>query len=186
MRTAKKEVLYHYSFIGQDLFLSIENLLFSSNSSVFIVPHVCNNMDVFGGGFTAGISQYYPNVKENYHMLGPSFLKKNLGHTQFIVAKENKKNNNKIIFANMIAQNGVISKTNPRPLNYLALCRSMVAVATYIKNNIDPHEQQTQIHCPKFGSGLAGGNWHFIQNLIEDIWTDVDVFVYDIDRKRRS
>lgn len=182
MKTSKKEFLF--SPINQDLFLSIEELLISLNSTTIIVPHVCNNADIFGGGFTAGIVKYYPIVRDNYHMLGLSFLKKNLGHVQFIVAKENKKNNNKIIFANMIAQNGTISRNNPRSLNYLALCKSMVSVSSYIKNNIDPNEQQAQIHCPKFGSGLAGGNWNFIQDLISDIWSDLDIFIYDNSKRK--
>jgi hypothetical protein len=163
----------------EDLFLSIDKLFYSLNSTSIIVPHICNNIDVFGGGFTAGIVQHYPIVEDNYHMLGPSFLRKNLGHTQFIVARENKKNNNKIIFANMISQNGTMSRNNPRPLNYLALCKSMVSVVSYTKTNIDSNEQQVQIHCPKFGSGLAGGNWAFIQDLISDIWSGLNVFVYD-------
>lgn len=177
MRITKKD--NSFPCINQDLFLSIENLISSLNSTTIIIPHVCNNADIFGGGFTAGIVKRYPVVQDNYHMLGLSFLKKNFGHTQFILAKENKRNNNKIIFANMIAQNGTISKNNPRPLNYLALCKSMVSVSNYIKTNIDTNEQEVQIHAPKFGSGLAGGNWNFIKDLISDIWSEYNIFIYD-------
>lgn len=160
----------NYHLIKEDIFLSLSKLLDSNiHSTTIIVPHVCNNIDVFGGGFTAGIVQHYPIVRDNYHMLGPSFLQKNLGYTQFILARENKKNNNQIIFANMIAQNGTISPRNKRPLNYLALCRSMLSVSKYIKETIN-RDQSVQIHAPKFGSGLAGGNWNFISDLISDMW----------------
>jgi hypothetical protein len=165
--------------LKDDLFSSIDSILASVNSTTIIVPHVCNNIDVFGGGFTGGIVKHYPIVRDNYHMLGPSFLKKNLGYVQFITAKENKASSNKIIFANMIAQNGTISFNNKRPLNYLALCKSMAEVAKYIRSNKNSSEQDFHIHAPKFGSGLAGGNWSFIYNLIEDIWTDIPVFIYD-------
>jgi hypothetical protein len=37
---------------------------------------------------------------------------------------------------------------------------------------------KVQIHAPKFGSGLAGGNWAFIQELIKDIWNNYSVFIY--------
>jgi hypothetical protein len=37
---------------------------------------------------------------------------------------------------------------------------------------------RVEIHSPKFGSGLAGGNWNFIEELIKDIWYDCEVFVY--------
>lgn len=174
---------HSFSTIKNDIFLSLDSLMSSSvHSTTLIVPHVCNNVDVFGGGFTAGIVQHYPIVRDNYHMLGPSFLKKNLGYTQFILAREHKKNNNQIIFANMIAQNGTISPRNKRPLNYLALCRSMLSVSKYIKEKIST-DQSVQIHAPKFGGGLAGGNWGFISDLIDDIWGEFQVFIYDINKK---
>jgi hypothetical protein len=44
------------------------------------------------------------------------------------------------------------------------------------KNNIE--DIKYEIHAPKFGSGLAGGNWNFIENLIEDIWIDIPVYIY--------
>ena len=55
--------------IHKDLFLSIDEILSSSISTTIIVPHVCNNIDIFGSGFTAGIMNYYPLVKDNYHLL---------------------------------------------------------------------------------------------------------------------
>jgi hypothetical protein len=168
--------------IKKDLFLFIDNIFSSTNNTTIIVPHVCNNIDLFGGGFTGDIINHYPIVKDNYHMLGKHFLQKNLGYTQFVTAKEDNKNKNKIVFANMIAQNGIFSLKNKRPLNYLALCKSMVAVGQYIKDE-KKNERVTQIHAPKFGSGLAKGNWNFISDLIEDIWGDLSVFIYDFNRR---
>jgi hypothetical protein len=168
--------------IKNNLFLSINNIFSSTNNTTIIVPHVCNNIDLFGGGFTGDIINHYPIVKDNYHMLGKYFLQKNLGYTQFVTAKEDNKNKNKIVFANMIAQNGIFSLKNKRPLNYLALCKSMVAVGQYAKDE-KKNERIVQIHAPKFGSGLAKGNWHFIANLIEDIWADLPMFIYEFDRR---
>ena len=81
---------HNFVTIKKDLFVEIDKSVSSSISTTIIIPHVCNNIDVFGGGFTAGIVQHYPIVRDNYHMLGPSFLHKNLGYTQFILARENK------------------------------------------------------------------------------------------------
>ena len=33
-------------------------------------------------------------------------------------------------------------------------------------------DENARIVCPMFGSGLAGGNWLFIEKLIEDCWLD--------------
>jgi hypothetical protein len=55
----------------------------------------------------------------------------------------------------------------------------MMSVASYIKNNFDK-ENTVQIHAPKFGSGLAGGNWNFIEELIKDIWLNIPVMIYSL------
>ena len=169
--------------IYDNLFHSVEqHIRMGYNGTSIIVPHICNNVDSFGAGFAAGISKYYPIVKENYHMLGVHFLKNNLGYSQFVEVAKDHTYGHKLIFANMIAQNGTISKSNPRPLNYYALVKSMVSVVSYIHKNFDT-EHKVQIHAPKFGSGLAGGNWQFIEDLIKDIWLNIPIFIYGIRKK---
>jgi len=133
---------------------------------------------MFGAGFASAVASRYPTIKENYHLLGKSFLKKTPGYSQFITVSEDHKYDNKLVFCNMIAQNGIISSNNPRPLNYLSLCRSMLAVSKYIKDNFSP-DNKIEIHAPKFGSGLSGGNWNFISSLIDDIWGNFTVCIYD-------
>lgn len=182
MKNTAQEAQHSFFTIKADLFLTLDNIISTNLSTTIIVPHVCNNIDTFGGGFTSGIAKHYPIVQDNYHLLGPSFLKKNLGYTQFISAREHKKNNSQIIFANMIAQNGIISHKNKRPLNYLALCRSMLSVYKYTQEKVDK-DQTIQIHAPKFGSGLAGGNWNFISYLIDDIWSSLPVYIYDFQKR---
>lgn len=144
--------------------------------SSIVIPHVCNNINVFGAGFAAAISKEFPEVKDNYHLLGKN---QKLGHVQYISVKKDKDYGHEIIVANMIAQNGIRSPKNPRPLNYFALGYCMKNISSFIQNK--KHNDNTisfQIHCPKFGSGLAGGNWNFVQNLIEDVWTNEKITVY--------
>lgn len=170
------------SIIYDNLFQSVSNHIRTGNNGTsVIVPHVCNNVDSFGAGFASGVAKYYPIVKENYHMLGSHFLKNNLGYTQFVEVAKDNTYGHKLIFANMIAQNGTISKSNPRPLNYYALVKSMANVASYIRSNFN-NEHPVQIHSPKFGSVLAGGDWHFIECLIQDMWSNIPVFIYDLKR----
>jgi hypothetical protein len=154
-------------------------------STVF-VPHVCNNIDVFGAGFAAQVAERYPEVKINYHMLGKKFLKNNLGHSQIIKVYENPLYRHNLYFVNMIAQNGLKSANNPRPLNYAALVRSMAQLSQFIVNNtgFTSKQENIEIHAPKFGSGLAGGNWNFIADLIDDMWGKYNVFIYNEPRKQ--
>jgi hypothetical protein len=146
------------------------------HGSTVIVPHVCNNINAFGAGFAGQTAVSYPVVKANFHMLGQSAK---LGYVQFVKAKSDPQHKHSIIFANMIAQNKIIGPDNPRPLNYGALALAMHNIKTYIRSaEKDTESNRIEIHAPKFGSGLAGGNWNFIAELINDIWSDIPVFIY--------
>ena len=140
-----------------------------------------SNVDLFGAGFAAKVAEKFPHVKENYHILGKNFLKTNLGHSQFIKVYEEPKYKYKLYIVNMIAQNGIRNNSNPRPLNYAALVRCMSSINQFISNTFDitNSTEKVEIHTPKFGSGLSGGNWNFVKDLIEDIWNRYPVFVYD-------
>lgn len=166
------------SFITLDsnIFDISEERVSSGNlGSTVIIPHVCNNINLFGAGFAAAVASRYPEVKENFHMLGN---KAKLGNVQFVTIKNNKQHRRNLIFANMIAQNRVIDKNNPRPLNYASLVNCMTTVRDFAKNLLDTEHDKVEIHCPRFGCGLAGGNWNFISELIKDIWSDFDIFIY--------
>ena len=170
--------------VSGDIFRYIESYISQGNRGTsVIVPHVCNNVDLFGAGFASAVSKHYPIVKENYHLLGQNFLKNNLGYTQFVEVAKDPNYGHKLIFANMIAQNGTIGPLNSRPLNYFALCKSMSMIAKYMSNSFDK-DNRIQIHAPKFGCGLAGGDWKLILNLIEDIWSNIDIFIYNYNQQK--
>ena len=177
----KNEIQYTNKNLFQ---ITRDRVTAGNNGCTVFIPHVCNNIDAFGAGFAAQVADKYPIVKADYHMLGKTFLKSNMGHSQFIKVFEDPKYRHKLFFVNMIAQNGLINKSNPRPLNYVGLVKAMLSVSNYIQNQtgFTNNSEHVEIHCPKFGSGLAGGNWNFIQDLIEDIWTKYNVFVYEFRR----
>lgn len=176
MRTISKIKNDYVPLIKGDLFDYVENYVKQGNTGFsVVVPHVCNNIDLFGAGFASAVAKHYPIVKENYHLLGH---KNKLGYVQYVEAVKNKTYNHKLIFANMIAQNGIVSNTNTRPLNYYYLSQCMADVSQFIRNNFYTEANKVQIHTPKFGCGLAGGNWNFIVELIKDIWNNQTVFVY--------
>ena len=85
----------------------------------------------------------------------------------------------------MIAQNGTPSDRNARPINYLGLVKSMNTLGRFIRSETGflNKTEKVEIHAPKFGSGLAGGNWYFINDLIEDIWGDFNVYIYNYSKK---
>jgi len=183
----KKNTPTNIVYSNHDLFEMVRDRVTTGNEGATVfVPHVCNNIDLFGAGFAAQVATKYPIVKENYHLLGKSFLKTNLGYSQIVKVYENDKYRHKLCFVNMIGQNGIKSGTNIRPLNYLALVKSMNSLSQYIHTNTGflNKSEKIEIHCPKFGSGLAGGNWDFIIDLIEDIWGKFFVTVYNYPPKK--
>jgi hypothetical protein len=162
------------TFIKQkDIFQISEDRVRSGfNGSTVLIPHVCNNIGLFGAGFAAHIRKRYPIVATNFELLGN---KTKLGYVQYVEVLKNPPYNHKLIFANMICQNRIRSANNPRPLNYEFLVQCMVDVRKFLSTL---ETENKEIHCPRFGSGLAGGNWNLIENLIEDIWTKFNIYIY--------
>ena len=177
MKTLNKSARLCY--VNGDIFTDARNIVNNQlNRRSIIIPHVCNNMNSYAAGFAAAVAEEFPLAKENYHML---VLRQSLGYSQFI--KVHEKNKNSITIANMICQNGFRNKTNNRPLNYANLVICMYKVKQYaidLQKSIKDEQYSVEIYCPKFGSGLAGGKWDFIEDLIKDLWTDqFNVYVYN-------
>ena len=136
-----------------------------------IIPHVCNNIGAWGSGFVIPLGKHFPRSKERYlawykqgweGVSGPF----GLGKMQRVIVDDKKG----IYVANMIAQ----TMGGKRPLNYVSLVECMDKVAVFAT------KWRLNIVCPKFGSDRAGGDWNFIEQLIEDCWLyrDINVTVY--------
>lgn len=163
---------------NKNIFDIVDQRINAGNAgSTVIVPHVCNNANAYGAGFALDISRHYPTAKANFHLLGNQAK---LGHSQFVLVKENRQYGHQIIVVNMIAQNGIKNINNPRPLNYAALVGCMSQIKVYASKFIKDTSTSNniEIHAPKFGSGLAGGDWQFISDLINDIWTNIPTYIY--------
>ena len=166
-------IIYSKSDIFQS---TIDRVKSKELGCTVLIPHVCNNVNGFGAGFASAVAINYPEVKVNFHMLGNSAK---LGHVQYVSVFKDTKYHHEIIFANMIAQNGIISNKNTRHLNYIALAYCLSNINAYIKKYLsDDSSKKIEIHAPKFGSGLAGGNWNFIKNMIDDALPNYTTIIY--------
>jgi hypothetical protein len=179
MRTSTKNPPYRL-IKNTDIFSAIKDRISNDQiGSTVIVPHVCNNINLFGAGFANDISHKFPVVKDNFHLLGKTAK---LGQVQNILVSENKKYGYQLYISNMIAQNGIKNSTNPRPLNYgaLAYCMNEIRNFAYkLRSSSREEKLSVEIHAPRFGSGLAGGDWDFIALMIEDIWSNIPVYIYN-------
>jgi hypothetical protein len=159
-----------------DLFENIKG------KSRIVIPHVCNDVGAWGSGFVVPLGKAFPKSRQYYldwykmkgQLKSEDYQGQNsvgnfeLGQTQFVPVDTE----HEITVANMIAQHDI---GGDRPLRYNALAKCMDQVAAWMPDwAIDPHYE---IHAPLFGSGLAGGNFLFIQELIEDCWVRRDINV---------
>lgn len=136
-----------------DLFENIAKL-----KKDIIITHVCNDIGAWGSGFVVPLERTFPKAAQAYRDLhkerrgtGQTLR---LGEIQLVSVAENRQ------VANMIAQHEVGGP--PRPIRYNALATCMDRVSDFVGGN--------EIHCPMFGASLAGGNWLFIEELIQDCW----------------
>ena len=153
------------------------------DNEVVIIAHVCNDISGWGAGFVLALNKAFGDLPRETYISDcrSSIPENNLRRVSYAAVDENDKT--RLIIANMIAQHKFIDpEKNPRPLRYDALVQCMLGVAAYIEGlrmfeDLGP----ITIHCPKFGSALAGGNWEFIEKLIEDCWLSegIDVTVYE-------
>lgn len=127
-----------------------------------IIPHVVNNKFVASKGFVVELTKHFPQWKEDYLNCERNSP---LGRIIWTSCKH-------IYIASMCAQ--TLGGVRPLYYNYLVSCMEKVAICAV--------EKKLSIHCPAFGSGLAGGSEKFINELIVDCWLkkDIDVTMYKL------
>lgn len=129
--------------------------------SPVMIIHIVNNLGKWGKGFVLSLSKKYPPCKMEYLNLYKKETKPNLGYIQII----NVDNDNKIYVANMFAQDGIKknSSDNKIYLSYEALSDCLAKVADYCLAN-----RILSVQMPLIGSGLAGGDWNEIKEIIKN------------------
>lgn len=149
-----------------------------------IIPHVCNTLGKWGAGFTRALDDRFGfGPRDRYRRQIKAFQDvemESLGHISIVEVVPDQ-----IEVVNMIAQAGVKGNTPSEhlpPIRYRALVQAMCEVDNCVKSLKD-RGTDCEIHCPKFGSDLAGGDWKWIEILIQEIWVEagIDVTVYEYD-----
>lgn len=171
-RTRNRQYLMSkITYIWGDLFEGIPMPLDRDVS--IVIPHICNNIGAWGSGFVVPLGNKYPMSRKVY-------LAKNEDSGLELGTVHYAHVDSKVYVANMIAQDGISAKStgnrhrvNSKPIRYAALCKCLEEVNNQFAD--------CDIYAPKFGSGLAGGNWEFIEELIDEILTDVrSIYVFSL------
>ncbi len=152
-----------------------------------VLAHCCNSSGLWGSGVVIPIGNKWPHVRQAYldwydatihscdfYDVDIPWL---LGEVQFI------RGDNNTIIANMLAQkapgvNETINGYNWPPIRHEALDECMNRVAQFAK------DRKATIIAPWFGTLRAGSSKAVIQPMIERIWGDCDVVMYEFEEKK--
>jgi len=140
----------------------------------FII-HCCNDIGLWGAGFVLAVSRRWPEPEEAYLSLDKRGQGYPLGLAQIVKVDED------LWVINMIGQEGVGQRNGP-PIRYWAIKQALkdVARAALEPTYRGPYKA-VAVHAPRFGSGLAGGDWNTIEQIINEtlVAAGISVTVYD-------
>lgn len=116
-----------------------------------IIAHICNDIGLWGKGFVLAVSKRWKEPEEYYKQWYKDSKKDinhrcELGNVLYIEVDDN------LYVANMVAQHGILSKSNPTPIRYDALEKCLNELGQFVKNI-----GGATIHMPRIGCGLGGG-----------------------------
>lgn len=148
------------------------------------ILHCCNDIGMWGAGFVLALSRrwrtpearyrrwYYETVRnrEISRTTGPLIL----GNVQHVQVEPD------ITVFNMIGQHRVgLDGDGKPPIRYNALRLCLTQVAALARRL---YPKPVSIHAPRFGAGLAGGDWNRIEALIKEQLEDrgYSVTIYDL------
>lgn len=140
------------------------------------IAHVCNDTGAFAKGFAAAVAARWPHVRDRYRAwwrgagyesLGPF----KLGRNQLVRVGED------WWVVNMVAQRGLPSHSNRRPLSLGALngCFDRLAPVAC--------RTTSTVVMPRIGTGYGGTPWSEIEPVIQRHLVDtidLPVIVYDL------
>jgi O-acetyl-ADP-ribose deacetylase (regulator of RNase III) len=131
------------------------------------IIHIVNDEGKWGAGFVLAISRRWKNPEISYKKWYSHFENFELGKVQFVPVEHD------IVIANMVAQRGTGQRFGP-PIRYDALDSCLKIVSQ------EAREKNASIHGPRFGAGLAGGDWKKIESLINENLFGLNVTIYDL------
>lgn len=136
-----------------------------------ILIHICNNKGGWGAGFVLNLSKKHREPEIQYRLNFKNKVNCTLGDIQIVKLKEN------FYVINMIAQNGYKTIENPTPLDYNALESCLQKIMTWVNKN---DFYFPCVYCPKIGTGLSGGDWDRIKNILNENLNELPIKVFEL------
>jgi O-acetyl-ADP-ribose deacetylase (regulator of RNase III) len=143
-----------------------------------IIAHVVSDGAMIwgGGGFAAAVRRAWPHAQEEFReWISQQRGNLSLGRVHFSSIQEG------VQVASIVAQKGYGPSDKPR-IRYGALRHGLTEVARIA---VDAH---ASVHMPRIGTGMAGGSWELVAELVKDAFapTGLHVTVYDLPGRRSN
>jgi O-acetyl-ADP-ribose deacetylase (regulator of RNase III) len=136
-----------------------------------IIVHVCNDLGRWGKGFVLALSARWAEPEARYRAWsrGRAEVPFALGQVQFVEVEP------ALWVANVLGQHGIRKAGAAPPIRYEAVRSGLATVAQFAQVH------NATIHMPRIGTGLAGGDWETISQLIREelCARDIPVTVYE-------
>jgi O-acetyl-ADP-ribose deacetylase (regulator of RNase III) len=140
------------------------------SSPRLIVQIVNDSAFTWGGGFSLAIRQKWPTAQQAYRQWAYDNRQHlSLGNVHLAEAEDN------LAVVSMVAQRGYGPSDKPR-IRYSALRSCLERLSVFAA------KEKATVHMPRIGTGLAGGSWNIVSELIDDVLcrAGINVFVYDL------
>lgn len=136
------------------------------------IAHGVNSQDKMGSGVAKALYEKWPDVKKKYHAYCD-----NVPMGKRLATVEPVKVEGKTIYNCFTQYN--YGTDGKKYVNYFAIahCFKMLSISLHGKT----------LAIPKIGCGLAGGDWKFVEQLINDtVGYDLEIWVYDNSNVKHS
>lgn len=130
-----------------------------------IMGHGVNCQNGFGSGIAGQIAKKYPAIKREFHLAHDNF-DYGLGDCQLCCVEEGME------IANCYTQSNY-GYDGKKYVSYDAIESSLKELHKHAKR------YRLTVGLPKIGCGLAGGNWNIVESIINEVFNDMEVTVYE-------
>lgn len=140
---------------------------------VDVLVHQCNARGIMGSGIAKQIKDSFPAAFDDYkqrHTTQGNHLE--LGQNVITTIERQLEQCNGLI-VNLIGQNNFLPR-GQKHTSYDAIHDGL----TNLKEHLEDYHK---VAMPKIGAGLGGGDWKVIEAIINSVFQDRDVFVYELE-----
>lgn len=132
-----------------------------------VIVHQCNAQDTMGAGVAKAIRKEFPIVYTEYVNYFKDIPKQDrMGMVLNVQVGES----SPLIVCNLIGQYHYLPR-GIRHTSYDALTKGFEEIKKQIKEDLA---------MPRIGCGLGGGDWKIVSAIIESVFDDRDVYIYEL------